>query len=232
MGHGCEPFSNTPGKMSTNTQQTPDDFPTQLRAFRRERGITQEALAERLNITRSYLSQVENGEPCSPRLQAKFREVAGRSENVESVLGKSAQPNNRDIPMGDEIVQLRLIPLVSWAQAGQAVDFEELPPSWQKMVPTDVADPRAFAVTIVGNSMEPRHHEGDVATLTPSEPLRQNDKVIANLKDQGVVFKLYSRSGNTIRLSSLNPAYAPYEVPVEEIVWIYPVYSVLEIVYK
>ena len=80
--------------------------------------------------------------------------------------------------------------------------------------------------------MEPRYHENDIAMLTPSKPLRQNDAVVARLEDQGVVFKLCSRAGDTFRFSSYNPAYAPFEVPARQVVWIYPVHSVLKIVSK
>ena len=123
-----------------------------------------------------------------------------------------------------------MIPLVSWAQAGHAVDYDELPESWQKRVHTDVTDPKAFAVRIAGDSMEPRYHQDDVAFLEPSRTVRQHDTVIARLKDQGVILKIYGRTGDTVKFSSYNPAYPPFEVPANEIVWIYPVNSVLTIV--
>ena len=217
--------------MSTKVLHKAGAFGGSVKRWRNEHGISQEILAARLDITRSYLSQVENGEPASAKLQARFRRVAERATaDGTSDFGKAA--DMAGVPDGAEIVPLRLVPLVSWAQAGRAVDYDELPASWQKKVHTSVTDPKAFAVSIAGDSMEPRYHEGDVAFLEPSRTVRQHDTVIARLKDEGVVFKIYNRTGDTVRLSSYNPAYLPFEVGVSEIAWVFPVHSVLSIVNK
>ena len=78
-------------------------------------------------------------------------------------------------------------------------------------------------MSIAGDSMEPRYHEGDVAFLEPSKPVRQHDTVIARLKEEGVVFKIYNRTGDTVKFSSYNPAYLPFEVEAGEIAWVFPV---------
>ncbi len=213
-------------KMSTKTRHSATNFGESIKIWRRERGVSQAQLAEKMNITRSYLSQVENGGPASAKLQARFRYVTARWDFVGDSTSSNGAPDDSDI------VPLRLVPLVSWAQAGQAVEYDELPVSWQKKVHSSVDDPKAFAVSIAGDSMEPRYHAGDVAFLEPSRPVRQHDTVIARLADGGVVFKIYGRAGDTVRFSSYNPAYPPFEVPVNEIVWVYPIHSVLKIVNK
>ena len=217
--------------MSTNIQQFPNNFGIGVKRWRNEHGVSQEILATHLGITRSYLSQVENGEPASAKLQARFRRTAERAQadGLPDFSKKLDQTGRRD---DAESVPLRLVPLGSWAQAGRAVDYDVLPASWQKKVHTTVQDPRAFAVSVAGDSMEPRYHEGDVAFLEPSKPVRQHDTVIARLKEEGVVFKIYSRTGDTVRFSSYNPAYLPFEVKAREIAWIFPVHSVLSIVNK
>ena len=203
-----------------------------LKAWRARRDLTQEAAAKALGVTRSYYSQMENGRKSAGIFAAKFAQV--ENAPAPGVNTPGVYPVNKaDVHSGGEIIPLpRLIPLVSWAQAGAAVDYDELPASWQKVVPTNIDDPKAFAVTVAGDSMEPRYHENDVAMLTPSKALRQNDVVVARLEDQGVVFKLCSRSGDTFRFSSYNPAYAPFEVRADQVLWVYPVHSVLKIVSK
>ena len=212
--------------MSTRSRHTSSKFGESAKKWRYDHGVSQAQLAKKLGITRSYLSQVENGEPASGRLQARFRNVTAQWGSAEGSTNHGGLPNDA------EIVPLRLVPLVSWAQAGQAVEYDELPVSWQKKVHTTVDDPKAFAVSIVGDSMEPRYHADDVAFLEPSRPVRQHDTVIARLKDGGVVFKIYSRTGDKVRFSSYNLAYPPFEVPVADIVWVYPVHSILKIVSK
>lgn len=219
-------------KMSTKIRHSRKAFGVSIKQWRREHGISQQILAVRLDITRSYLSQVENGEPASAKLQARFRRIVERPESVIGSVGFEIPDIKNGLSAGVEIVPLRLVPLVSWAQAGQAVDYEELPVSWQKKVHTSVTDPKAFAVSIAGNSMEPRYHAGDVAFLEPSRTVRQHDTVIARLRDEGVVFKIYSRTGDTVKFSSYSPSYPPFEVKVGEVAWVFPVHSVLSVVNK
>ena len=209
--------------MQTKSEHKEENFGTAVRRWRDERGMSQEELAGRLEITRSYLSQIENGESASAKLQARFRRLAEAPVSTPGSAGRAALDNA-------EIVPTRFVPLVSWAQAGRSVEYDELPTSWQKKVPTDLADPRAFAVTIAGDSMEPRYQAGDVAFLEPSRPLRQQDLVIARLRDGDVTFKIYHRTGDTVKFSSYNAAYLPFEVPLADIVWAFPVHSVLKIV--
>ncbi len=218
--------------MSTKFEQEAKGFGVKVRGWRDEHGASQEQLARRLEITRSYLSQIENGEPASAKLQARFRRLTGTSGFAEEVTGRTPMRGQSHRALDNaEIVPMRYVPLVSWAQAGRSVEYDELPTSWQKQVPTDVSDPRAFAVSIAGDSMEPRYQAGDVAFLEPSRPLRQQDLVIARLQDGDVVFKIYNRTGDTVRFASYNPAYLPFEVPAADIVWAYPVHSVLKIVH-
>lgn len=210
--------------MPTKIEHKAGNFGLGVRRWRDAQGMSQEQLAQRLEITRSYLSQIENGEPASAKLQARFRRL------VAETSGRSTPAHGSTMLDDAEIVPLRFVPLVSWAQAGRSVDYDELPTSWQKKVPTDVSDPRAFAVSIAGDSMEPRYQAGDVAFLEPSRPLRQQDLVIARLGDGDVFFKIYCRTGDTVKFSSYNPAYPPFEVPVSDVVWAFPVHSVLKIV--
>ena len=214
-----------------------------VRVLRARRHLSQPAFADLMGFSRNVISAVENGGRASKRfvgqLEALERklEVAGYAEPSapgarDRATRRVKEGSARRASAGAEIIPLRRVPLVSWAHAGEAVDYDELPASWQKAVPTDIDDPKAFAVMIAGDSMEPRYQEGDMAILNPSRPLRQNDAVIARLEDEGVVFKLCSRVGDTFRFSSYNPAYAPFEVPANRVMWIYSVHSVLKVVNK
>ena len=216
--------------MSTLADQNRRSFGARVKGWRNEHDVSQELLARRLEITRSYLSQIENGEPASAKLQARFRRLTETPGFAEELSGRAPTHVHGALDNA-EIVPIRFVPLVSWAQAGRSVEYDELPTSWQKKVLTDVSDPMAFAVTLAGDSMEPRYQAGDVAFLEPSRPLRQQDLVIARLKDGDVMFKIFHRTGDVVRFASYNPAYLPFEVPVADIVWAYGVHSILKIVH-
>ena len=85
--------------------------------------MSQEPLARRLEITRSYLSQIENGEPASAKLQARFRRLTETPGFAEELSGR-APVRSRGALDNAEIVPIRLVPLVSWAQAGRSVEYD------------------------------------------------------------------------------------------------------------
>lgn len=123
----------------------------------------------------------------------------------------------------------RYVPLISWAQCGSVTDFEDIY-DYEGYVAFNVLDPRAIAVRLRGDSMEPRFKEGDVAIIYPSRKPQTGNLVIAKVRDEGVVFKKFqiiSRKPSRFRFISENPVYQPIERDEEEIEWIYPVANVV-----
>lgn len=129
-------------------------------------------------------------------------------------------------------IRVRYVHVVSWAQAGQATEFEDLPVDWMKRVPTDVDDGRAFGVELKGNSMEPKFWEGQIAILMPSKQARSGDLVVANIKNRGPVFKMFHHIKDKVRLTSFNPAYPAHDYIPTEFHWIYPVHGVFTPTYN
>lgn len=117
------------------------------------------------------------------------------------------------------------IPVISWAHAGNACSYEELPPHWQEYIPTICKSPDTFALSIEGDSMLPYCREGDVAVVMPHELPRNGCLVVAKLKNDGVVLRRFSQAKNTIRLTPNNPIYLPTEHNETDFHWIYPVHS-------
>jgi phage repressor protein C with HTH and peptisase S24 domain/DNA-binding transcriptional regulator YiaG len=127
-------------------------------------------------------------------------------------------------------VEARYVPLISWAQCGQLTDFEDVY-DYEGYVAFNVQDRKAFAVTLRGDSMEPRYKAGDVAILYPSRKAETGNLVIAKIKNEGVVFKRFqilSREPSRFRFISENPNYEPIERGEEDLEWIYPVANVVQ----
>lgn len=118
------------------------------------------------------------------------------------------------------------IPVVSFVQAGQCVEYTDM----QKMVDDvdefvqgDVDKPNTFALKIKGDSMEPRFKEGDIAIISPYDPIRQGQLVVLRHKSEGVCLKYCTDKGDRYVLTSENPKYAPFVVLKKDIYWVYPV---------
>jgi SOS-response transcriptional repressor LexA len=193
-----------------------ENFAERLRFWRVSQNLTQSAAARQLDIDRSYLSQVERGRIPGNALRTRFFLI----EKSSSVAG-----NGSVAPYG-----LRNLPILSWAQAGEAVDFEEIPRNWDEVVPSDVADERAFAVRLRGDSMEPKFSDNDIAILLPGTEPINGEIVVANIKNHGVLCKIMhvQLDKSLVKLSSYNPAYPPTEYHRAEFHWIFPVAVIIK----
>jgi repressor LexA len=78
-----------------------------------------------------------------------------------------------------------------------------------------------FALTVNGDSMVDAHiADGDVVLLEPvPDParLRNGTIVSALVAGSGTTLKHFQRQGSTVILEAANPAYAPIELPAEQV---------------
>jgi len=186
-------------------------------------------LAARLGIKERTLKRVISGEfPLSPPIAAHLKTI--RADALPN-LGNDEELS--DPNLGEDSPEYRLtinrVPVLSWAHAGEAESYEELPKSWQESVPSTCGDRSAFALTIEGDSMQPKYETGDIVIVMPSIKPRNGCLVVAKFKSDGIVFRRFHVSpvGN-MRLTAYNSIYPEYEGPETDFHWIYPVHSTLK----
>lgn len=208
---------------------TKSPFKTRLKTLRTEAGLSQKKMANALNISRGLYNGLETGreEPSDWVVQQVNMverlgvEILNKGDRLTTAAPAVVQ--EEAAPFGG-----RRVPIISWASAGELVSFEEIPKDWQQVIFTDCADPLAFAVAVDGDSMLPEFRPGDIVIVMPSQRTRNHAVVLAKLRNDGVVLKIFNlagRDGKTFRLSSLNPAYQPTEYLEADFHWIYPVHS-------
>lgn len=123
------------------------------------------------------------------------------------------------------------IPVINRAPAGQIIDYEEYGiDSGQGFEYIDfgtITDPQAFAVIVVGDSMQPVLDEGDQLVLSPVDPYKADDR----LTNGRIVFarftiehgggctlaRFFDEGRGQIRLHKDNPNYAPVNCDREAI---------------
>jgi SOS-response transcriptional repressor LexA len=111
----------------------------------------------------------------------------------------SASDNNAGTQKFDKNVspaQLgqRLIPVISYVQAGmmtEVVDPFSLGMGFETIQPTVACSEFSFGLTIEGDSMEPRFHEGDVVIIDPLREPRPGNFVVAKNGKEEATFKKY-----------------------------------------
>jgi len=92
-----------------------------------------------------------------------------------------------------------------------------------------VGAPRAYAVYIVGDSMEPRYYSGELAHIHPGKPVTIGAFVLVQIRPEhdgeapkAVVKRLIKRTGSKVVLEQYNPA-KKFEIKTDDIVSIHRV---------
>lgn len=199
-------------------------------------GLTQAEFANRHDLNASYISQLLSG-------TRNFGERAAR--NMEEKIGLPAGALSR--PGGDAIdgefvrisgalqhfqnvegapmaVKDGLVPVVGMAQLGtdgyfEALDYPVGHGDGYIRISSD--DPNAYALKVVGNSMEPRIRSGEFVIIEPNKPYVAGDEVLVRTTSGQSMIKvfMYARDG-MVRLLSVNDAHPPLtiaEVDIEKI---------------
>ena len=196
-------------------------------------GLTQQALADLTGFSLSAIGNWESGQNFpSPAKLGRLAEKLGVSIDYLMGHNEAVGPVERECVAANSMA--RQVPIVSWAQAGELVAYADLDASWHEFTATACRDENCFAVTIAGDSMEPKYSAGDVAILMPNVEPRNGCLVVCKLKNEGVFFKLFHQSSDNqlFRLSSYNPVYPVMECRKEDFVWIYPVYQITRNVWR
>lgn len=201
-----------------------NDFPQRLVALRKALGLTQQGMADRMGLSMSYVHQLEVGKrTASDAVETLVRMLehqlsAGMIEPGAVTAGRNL---DQEAKAGDS----RMIPVVGWAHAGEAASYDEMPLGWQDSVPTECRDPKAFAVRLEGDSMEPKFSEGDLLIVQPGEEIYGGCLAILKLANDGIIFRRVEKRGDLYRLVPLNTLYGVEELARESVVWIYPVWG-------
>jgi len=117
----------------------------------------------------------------------------------------------------------KLVPVINDVAAGYPVDFDDkgYPPGGADdyVRCPDLHDPNAFAVRVVGDSMEPKYSQGDIIIFSPAAEVNSGDDCFIRMTDpHETVFKqVFFEENNQIRLQPRNHKYAPTILPREKI---------------
>jgi transcriptional regulator with XRE-family HTH domain len=196
----------------------------EFRRARRERQLTQVAVAKSLGVSQSYVAQIEAGRNYpSPALALRISELLGL--NV---------PNGADEERSQQFVLAEGAPRFGFArQQGRmtaAAERVRLPivgvpvPGDEERIIVDaqshgsiVAPPQlenvpgARALYVRGRAMEPRYYPGELVYINPTRPPNPGDFVLALVREPhftapiGYVRQYLGEDPGEVRLAILNP---------------------------
>ncbi|MEI8393482.1 MAG: helix-turn-helix transcriptional regulator [Rhodospirillaceae bacterium] len=119
---------------------------------------------------------------------------------------------------------LQRVPVIGYAQAGDSGFFDDagypVGGGWDELLFPAVGDPRAYALEICGDSMEPVYRDGDRIIVSPEAGVRRGDRVVVKTREGEVLAKQLMRETATrIELKSINPAHSDRVFMKEDVLW-------------
>ena len=149
------------------------------------------------------------------RLVKNLIDKKSDSGEIDELLAENklkVENNNTSIKPG------RLIPVINRVAAGYPVDFDDLeyPAGFADdyVRCPDIDDPHAFAVRVIGDSMEPNFTEGDIVIFSPGAEVTSGDDCFIRLSmPHETTFKrVFFEPQDKVRLQPRNEKYAPLTI--------------------
>jgi len=115
----------------------------------------------------------------------------------------------------DKLTAGRLVPVINKVSAGYPADFDDLEypvgVADDYVRCPDLHDPNAFAVRVVGDSMEPNFKQGDIVVFSPAAQVNNGDDCFIRFSSpHETMFKrVFFEQNDMVRLQPRNEKYPP-----------------------
>lgn len=175
-------------------------FSEQLKKLRKERGLTQEQLANLLKISKSAISMYENGNR-EPNFETEELIADFFNVNISILRGKGQTP----IPEGFmPFPKMKKIPLLGTIACGEPILATE---NIEMYVKVGESIPADFALKCKGDSMiNARIFDGDIVYIRQQSDVDDGEIAAVLIGDEATLKKVH-KFPNKIVLSPCNPMY-------------------------
>lgn len=185
-----------PDGLADGVQPAPATLGARLRARREAVGLTQEKLARQCGVSRAAVAQWEAG-VTRPGLDNLVR--AAKALDVWLSWLTAGDQSLPDGPSPFPAAARRRVPVIDYVRAGlwDAVADPYAPGGGMDDIATDLdLSPKAFALVVRGESMDPEFRDGDKIIIDPEVAPQPGDFVVAKLeRDDEATFKKYRPRG-------------------------------------
>lgn len=197
-------------------------FALRVAALREKMGLSRPKLAQRLGVSRQYVTKIENGAHASLPVIKLIEKLEAEVQNESAAaLATSVNPGITppspepqpppapavaDIPAfsipaappphpAPAISRISLLPLLTIPAVRELSAPAQAVFAASEHFAFSVTDPDAFAMRLAGDAMLPQHHDGELAILYPNSLPHTGNRVVARLSDSlggDVLFRVYS----------------------------------------
>lgn len=196
-------------------------FALRVAALREKMGVTRPKLAQRLGVSRQYVTKIENGAHASlpvikliEKLEAEVQNgsaVTADASNHDDGSPASTAPLPAPTAAADTAAttppfsipaapvpgtpRITALPVLTIPAARDLTVPAQAVFAAAEHFPFSVSDPDAFAMRLAGDAMLPQHQDGELAILYPNSVPHTGNRVIARLSDSlggDVLFRIFS----------------------------------------
>ena len=189
-----------------------------IQEIRIKRGMTQEALAERINISKSSISEWE---ACKrvPRMETLRKIAEALGVDVWEIIGFNSveyTPISDGSPLPSNVrpistLHRQRVPLIGSVAAGEPIyDPEDAGVYVDSPVEADAA------ITIRGDSMIPTYQDGDLVYIKARPDVPEGAVAVVFLDDEATLKHVYKRPTGLTLISDNMAAHPPIMVEFED----------------
>ena len=171
--------------------------------------------------------EYESAEAENQKLRQFIRNIIHKKGNVKQLNSLLAESELDVEQEGSSLAAGRLVPVINKVSAGYPSDFDDMDYpvgiADDYVRCPDLHDPNAFAVRVVGDSMEPKFCEGDIVVFSPASEVHNGDDCFVrfSMPHETTFKRLFFESDNSVRLQPRNEKYSPVIVEGKRINGLY-----------
>ena len=189
-------------------------FAERLKSLRREKGWSQQRLADELDLSKSSVNMYERGErePGFETMEAiadlfnvDMNYLYGRTD-IKIADPIVLAPKKPTIPPGFEpMPKMKKIPLIGSIACGEPITAEQ---NIERYIGVPAAWRADFALTCHGDSMSPTICDGDIVCIRCQPEVEQGEIAAVRIGEEATL-KHFHRQGETVMLLADNTAVCP-----------------------
>jgi len=163
----------------------------------------------------------ESAEAENQKLRQLIRNIINKKTNASKLNTLLAEKDDISLAAG------RLVPVINKVAAGYPGDFNDLDYpvgiADDYVRCPDLHDPNAFAVRVVGDSMETKFCEGDIVVFSPQAEVHNGDDCFVrfSMPHETTFKRVFFEPDNQVRLQPRNDKYPPIIVDGKRIDGLY-----------
>ena len=186
-------------------------------------------LAARAGLSASGLAKRAGLDPTtfnrSKRVTPQGRPRWPSTESIAKSLQATGVTLDSFVALISDRASAQAVPLIALTQAGAGGYFDDggLPSGkdWDEIAFPAVNDEHVYALEVTGDSMLPLYRDGTVIVVSPSAPIRRDDRVVLRTRGGEVMAReLKRRTAKSIELRALGAGQAERTLAVDEVRWI------------